>query len=306
MQIPVDLTTTITNAANSSTLKGYSSELFYNLAIDKLINITGLNTSNRKIYYYDNSLQKQDSLSLNVGGINQQNGSPYIYYSQSGNIIQQHLLTRAITKTPYTAPSTIVNGPSISGAANGIITYSIMRRTNTGIYYSNNKFYNFDTDNTFYNTDFFATSITNGSSYNVSGQGNFAIFNGGTVYRLSGNMLQLVGAMPAQTYFTRFRDDDDNQIMARSSSSNSLALLNSSDLTTIRTITPPAEYSFSMYDPVTHYALFTKSYSELVYLINIDTRHVKTVKAITNSVYLGYKLINGYLFASDGSYIKVL
>jgi hypothetical protein len=103
-----------------------------------------------------------------------------------------------------------------------------------------------------------------------------------------------------------FRDDNTDEFLFRSATSNSIEIRSSSDASLKRTISSPggSDVIYQGYDPGSKHILFGASKGEDVYFVHIDTGEIKHINAFTNGSFL-YKLVGGYLFDNDRKYIKI-
>ena len=132
----------------------------------------------------------------------------------------------------------------------------------------------------------------------LSDDGRFAK-NRQTLSSITGNTVTEIGFLNSVAY--DFRPDNNDELIFRGTPTT---ILKTSDLTTLRVISPPVPgYFRRSYDPATKMMLYMGDNSNEVYLINIDTQEVTTVKARSNSC---VSLVNGILFDFNGYYIKVL
>jgi hypothetical protein len=79
-------------------------------------------------------------------------------------------------------------------------------------------------------------------------------------------------------------------------------ILKTTDLSTLRTLTPPAGYQLANYDPATKNMLYQMPSGTKVYLINIDTLKVTEISAWST----GWTFINGWLIHNSGYCKKIM
>lgn len=138
----------------------------------------------------------------------------------------------------------------------------------------------------------------------ISDDGKFALyhnFQGITIYSLTGNPYQNQASIPPGYHSLQFRPDNCTELYNYASSK--ISILSSIDGSLKRTITVPTGWNVLNYDPVTKTFLATNSQTYMVYLINIDTLVQTQIIAIGSNCSL---LLNGYLFSTDGGYVKIM
>jgi len=131
--------------------------------------------------------------------------------------------------------------------------------------------------------------------YRLSDDGRYAN-NGPLIFTYDGS--QFSNMIMAPIIDGRFRPDNNDELISTASPT---VIVNSSDGSILRTITPPDNsYTWKSYDPTTHMLLYTKAGSYKAYLIDIDTNSIKTINAT------GIAFLNGTLFDVNGNYLKIL
>lgn len=289
----------ITNTAGASQLERFTSILYYNDVIKKLVGYR-----NGYFIFFNDEIQKTDSVQNTNSSYIYNFASPYIYFSGSGSVGQMDLRSKDVKMSAVEVPTGYTSGPAaLSGAGNGIVSYRLVVRRNA--FYAYLRIYNFETEQLIEEKQSVTISTSNiASPLYVSGQGTYLFsFKNKEVYRFNSTSYELIGTVPSSGSFYSFRDDDNSEILMKSF--NTLSIVNTDNLTVSRTITFPTGTSLIMYDPGSHYALFAADDSERIYLINIDTQETKIIKASTKGYAEKYRLINGFLFAGD-EYLKVL
>jgi hypothetical protein len=182
----------------------------------------------------------------------------------------------------------------LSGTSNQWISYTLTMVDGTTA-----TIYDWSTNTTIYAKKTPAPGT--GQSPYLADDGRFVLFSPSfQVDKISGSTLQLVGTLSNPGTFVSFRPDNTDEMIF--SSFGKISIYNSNDLTLSRTIAAPGVSSaFVNYDPVSHNLLFEERYTNVIYLVNIDTQQLKTVRAVS-----GNRLVNGILFSLNDYYLKVL
>jgi hypothetical protein len=254
------------------------------------------------VYFYDDEMNVTDSVGVFSPVIAVPYSGNYVYYVDGNRIVRWNVVTD--NKTYFNDQSGFIIEPhSIHGSSNGLASYFSLntqvpwdQRVSEGILNTN--------DNSFI--------VRTNSSYDpkinippqsrvLSDEGGFSLdVNGRNNSRIEANNLVPIGTLPYLGAFFSYRPDNNDEILLKGY--ESISIISSIDLQLQRSIQLPTGYSMTSYDPVTHYAVCTKTEGTVVYLINIDTNDTRTVPAYST----GWQLMNGYLFNYASQYIKVL
>lgn len=270
--------------------------LYYNKVLDAIM---GYSSSYGLLRRYDHSMKSVDSIRVN-GSFSLPYPGNYLYYISVGGVTQLNLLTKE-TKSISTKGfyKSVITPIVVSGANNQLVCYSLIdttypwdNRYNRGIVdlTSNTIISQSDTE---YDpkSGYYEPTI-------LSDDGRYAR-NRQALFTITGNAVTQSAFLNSVGY--DFRPDNNDELIFRGTPTT---IIKTSDLTTLRTLTPPVSgYFRKSYDPATKTILYMGDNVNEVYLINIDTQIVTTVKARSNSC---VSLVNGILFDYNGYYIKVM
>jgi hypothetical protein len=270
--------------------------LYYNKVLDAIM---GYSSSYGLLRTYNNDLKVIDSIRVN-GTLSMPYPGNYLYFAVSGGIRQVNLLTKETknisTKGHY---QTVITPDKISGASNQLVSYGLIdatypwdNRYNKGIVdiSSNTIIFQSDVEYDLKNGTYGPIFLSDDGRYAKSGQ---------AIFTTTGNTLTQSAFLNSVAY--DFRPDNNDELIFRGTPTT---IIRTSDLTTLRTLSPPVSgYFRKNYDPATKTMLYMGEGAREVYLINIDTQVVTSVKALSNNC---VNLVNGVLFDVNGYFLKVM
>lgn len=265
--------------------------MYFNSGINALLGIKDFST---RICIYNSSMRVIDSLYLSTPSVIVPYTGNFFYTRPYGAVAKVDLVARQGVKIDLSTIIGFQQSNVISGTSNQWVSY-----TQTAVDGTTATIYDWSTNTSIYSKKTMAPN--KGDSPWLADDGRFVLFSPSyEVNKISGGALQLVGTLSNPGAFVGFRPDNTDEMIFNSS--GNIAIYNSNDLSLKRTIPAPGvSVNFGNYDPASRNLLFEESNADIVYLVNIDTQQVKSVKAIK-----GNRLVNGILFSSNYYYLKVL
>jgi hypothetical protein len=270
--------------------------LSYNAGMNAVVGYKDLHA---RLCIYNSEMNSIDSIG-SIPNPHVPYSGKYIYYGQGPDVVQLDLQTRETKR--LTTTSTYLGLTGIVGSSNQLVSYGYIdksvpwdQRYINGIYDFNSRSF-VQQGNAPYNP--------HGYYYNahLSDDGQFAwVRNPTSIHRVLPNGLQLIDYLSQTGSFHSFRPDNNQEIFLRDFGGR-MIVLNTNDLSVLKTISLPAGYQLRNYDPVSKNFLCVKDEGTQVHMINVDTEEIKTINAYSS----GFTLLNGFLFCSDGTYLKVL
>jgi hypothetical protein len=185
---------------------------------------------------------------------------------------------------------------------------NIGQKTETSLPLNGNTFLN-GSDNQHIATNYNIYDLTTSSvvmylgPQTLSDDGKFSLyrdFSGITIYSFNGGSYPSSVTISGAYCCLRFRPDNCTELYNYSSLTGKISILSSIDGTVKREFYPPSNFGISNYDPITKNFLLASYQSSVVYLLNIDTGVQKQINASASA------FLNGYLFSTDGGYLKIM
>jgi hypothetical protein len=288
------LSASVNETVESQTLN-FPGRLSYNSSLGKLFAFDWV-TRNVNAYNLDFTLASQAQIS---GG-----ADPYIadagaygYHINGLTVVRFDLLSGA--ETSHDELSSIPNTNITSASADGIITMAgtIRLGGNPPTPFTQLKQFGSDVfihfQAPFYNEPLTYSLVSgNGKYVHFPNQGHFKRLENGVLTMIGENLFNIIA----------FRPDNNEELITRKLD-GSVVILNASDLSVKRTIPiPQPSYSFRFYDPVTNTVLFDREYSDVRYIVSVETGNV--VMQFKSTIVRNY--INGTIFIDYGKCKKLL
>lgn len=273
---------------------------YYNKTLDALM---GYSTNDGYLRTYNSSMKAIDSVRVFYNFRMPYPGN-YIYYPVTGGISQYNIITKQVktiqTKGHY---NSFITPYSFVGADNDLVIYSLRDYTNFWDVHSVTRLVNFSSgesttlSDTWYDPkgDYDVVYSGNFGSRVLSDDGKYVIHNY-RIYRVNGVDLINPSSLPSAQ---EFRPDNSEEII---STYPPVGIYKTDDASFLRNISPLETGCLLVnYDPATKTILYSKYSENKVYLVNIETSAVITVRASYVQA-----LMNGILFDGNGHYLKVL
>jgi hypothetical protein len=277
-----------------------ANKFYYNKILDALM---GYSTNDGYLKTYNSFMKAIDSVRIFYNFRMPYPGN-YIYYPVTGGISQYNIITKQVktiqTKGHYNSYPTPY---SFIGADNDLVIYSLRDYTNFWDVRSVTRLVNFSSgetttlSDTWYDPKGDYDVVYSGSfgSRVLSDDGKYVIYNY-QIFRVSGVDLINPSSLPSAQ---EFRPDNSEEII---STYPPVGIYKTSNASFLRNISPPETGCLLVnYDPATKNILYSKYSENKVYLVNIETSAVITVRASYVQA-----LMNGILFDGNGHYLKVL
>lgn len=298
---PPSRTIDITNPVVLKKIAG-APKLIYNISRQAVI---GLKNTGR-LCVYNASLQVVDSVTLDKTNFPLPVQGNFAYFTNlSADVTQLNLLTLEKKTKSIASENGYRTGPwNISGTSTQLVSYDYISLINN--YKYNEVIYDFATNTKVYSKIGASSNSTSSSlprTYpRLSHDGRFAFYQQ-SIYLVNNGALQLIAALPTTGTFVDFRSDDNEEFFFQTTS-GAIEVYNSNDVTLKRSIASPAANTvYQSFDAGTRHMLF-QDQSDNIYIVDVATGNIKKhIKAHGSGL---YSLVNGFLYRTDGVYLKVL